>query len=152
MLTGRPLTCSMPLPAAVLTPLMATGAAGVYANLDFHSLRDSTAAAGARGACWGSVLYMHCSAGVYADLDLHSLKDSTALLQGHEVLLSALVPHEFAQMLPDAWLASAHAGHPFWLFCVKEIVERAKACALAFPMGLIACEDCGKALHLHRRR
>ena len=57
---------------------------------------------------------------MYADLDFHSLKDSTELLQGQEVLLGALVPHEFAQMLPNAWLASAHAGHPFWLFCIKE--------------------------------
>ena len=70
-------------------------------------------------------------AGVYADLDFHSLKDSTGLLQGHEVLLGALVPREHAQMLPNAWLASAHARHPFWLFCVKEIIERVTACALA---------------------
>ena len=72
-------------------------------------------------------ILVHCSAGLYADLDFHSLKDSTELLQGQEVLLGALVPHEHAQMLPNAWLASAHAGHPFWLFCVAEIIERARA-------------------------
>ncbi|CAK0786610.1 hypothetical protein CVIRNUC_009824 [Coccomyxa viridis] len=71
--------------------------------------------------------------GLYADLDFHSLKDSTELLQGQEVLLGALVPHEHAQMLPNAWLASAHAGHPFWLFCVAEIIERARANALHPP-------------------
>ena len=91
---------------------------------------------------------------MYADLDFDSLKDSTKLLQGQEVLLGALVPHEHAQMLPNAWLASAHAGHPFWLFCVKEIVERATACA---PTLLLngprltpdASESCSNALHPH---
>ena len=83
---------------------------------------------------------------MYADLDFHSLKDSTQLLQGQEVLLGALVPHEFAQMLPNAWLASAHAGHPFWLFCIKEIIERATACAPASLLGPDAHESRSNAL------
>lgn len=58
-------------------------------------------------------------------MDFHSLKDVTDLFAGHQVLLAALVEYEFNQMIPNAWMASAQRRHPFWMFCIKKIVERA---------------------------
>ena len=32
-----------------------------------------------------------------------------------------------AQAIPNAWLASAK-GHPFWMFCVQQVIKNAGAC------------------------
>jgi hypothetical protein len=38
------------------------------------------------------------------------------------------MPGGLAQAIPNAWLASAK-GHPFWLYCVQQVIKRAGACA-----------------------
>ena len=54
------------------------------------------------------------------------------------------------QAIPNAWLAGAK-GHPFWMFCVQQVIKRAGACAAtntdrqalqaASPRRYVACSQ-----------
>lgn len=69
-----------------------------------------------------------CCAGVYADLDFESLRGLDDVLQGRAVVLAQMTEEDWEQQIPNAWLAS-EKGHPFWLFCMQQVIKRAGSCA-----------------------
>ncbi len=71
---------------------------------------------------------MHDSAGVYADLDFESLRNLEDVLAGQQVVLAEMTDEDWDQAIPNAWLAS-EKGHPFWLFCIQQIIKAAGSCA-----------------------
>lgn len=42
------------------------------------------------------------------------------------------------QAIPNAWLAGAK-GHPFWMFCVQQVIKRAGACAATNTDRQVPC-------------
>ena len=68
-------------------------------------------------------------AGVYADLDFESLRPLDDLLAEPELALGAITHDgDWDQNFPNAWLASVK-GHPFWMFCIQQIIKAAGACS-----------------------
>eukprot|EP00884_Botryococcus_braunii_P009066 jgi/Botrbrau1/18160/Bobra.53_1s0030.1 len=72
------------------------------------------------------ILYMHHEGGVYADLDFESLRQLDDLLVGHKAVIAAMVDEDWDQAIPNAWMAGVK-GHPFWLFCLHQIIKMAGA-------------------------
>ncbi|CAL5222187.1 g4515 [Coccomyxa viridis] len=73
-------------------------------------------------------LYMYHIGGVYADLDFESLRNLEDVLAGQQVVLAEMTDEDWDQAIPNAWLAS-EKGHPFWLFCIQQIIKAAGSCA-----------------------
>ena len=67
-------------------------------------------------------------AGVYADLDFESLRNLEDVLAGQQVVLAEMTDEDWDQKIPNAWLAS-EKGHPFWLFCIQQIIKASGSCA-----------------------
>ena len=59
-------------------------------------------------------------------MDFHSLQPLDDLLVGKKVVLARMrdVIESWDEAVPNAWMAS-EPGHPFWLFCVGQIITRA---------------------------
>lgn len=73
-------------------------------------------------------LYMHHLGGVYADLDFESIRNLDDVLSGRQVVLALMTDEDWDQKVPNAWLASTK-GHPFWMFCMQQIIKAAGSCA-----------------------
>lgn len=71
---------------------------------------------------------MFNGAGVYADLDFESIRSLEDVLAGRQVVLAEMTEEEWDQKIPNAWLASTK-GHPFWLYCIQQIIKAAGSCA-----------------------
>ncbi|PVG04370.1 hypothetical protein CPB86DRAFT_214062 [Serendipita vermifera] len=100
-------------------------------------------------------MYMHAFGGVYADLDLIPLQPLTKHIPmladaTHTPMKLAFVGHmsddNFEHSIPNAFMASASAGHPFWLKPLEFIQEhlsspayRAHPEALTGPVALRTC-------------
>ncbi len=65
---------------------------------------------------------------MYADLDFESLRNLEDVLAGQQVVLAEMTDEDWDQAIPNAWLAS-EKGHPFWLFCIQQIIKAAGSCA-----------------------
>lgn len=73
----------------------------------------------------------HCVhvAGLYADLDFEVLKPFDKLITKESLVLAAMTDDlSFNHRIPNAWMASA-PKHPFWNFCIQQIVAAATPCA-----------------------
>ena len=49
-------------------------------------------------------------------------------MAGQQVVLAEMTDEDWDQAIPNAWLAS-EKGHPFWLFCIQQIIKAAGSCA-----------------------
>lgn len=65
---------------------------------------------------------------MYADLDFESIRSLDDVLAGRQVVLAEMTDEEWDQKVPNAWLASIK-GHPFWLYCIQQIIKAAGSCA-----------------------
>lgn len=65
---------------------------------------------------------------MYADLDFESIRNLDDVLSGQQVVLALMTDEEWDQKVPNAWLASSK-GHPFWMFCMQQIIKAAGSCA-----------------------
>ncbi len=76
---------------------------------------------------WSEGRAVH-GAGVYADLDFESLRNLEDVLAGQQVVLAEMTEEDWDQAIPNAWLAS-EKGHPFWLFCIQQIIKASGSCS-----------------------
>jgi hypothetical protein len=69
---------------------------------------------------------MYHFGGVYSDLDSEALQPMDTLLTSSGAFVASMGNRwqQFDHDIPNAFLASSHAGHPFWLLCLSMIMDR----------------------------
>lgn len=93
-------------------------------------------------------LYLHAFGGVYVDLDMESLKPLDDLMGDHDIILAYLSSDlKFTHNIPNSWFAGK-PGHPFWLFCITEVLQADPAATPEDATGPIALR---RAVHRYMR-
>ena len=84
-------------------------------------------------------------------MDFESLRNLEDVLAGQQVVLAEMTDEDWDQKIPNAWLAS-EKGHPFWLFCIQQIIKAAGSCAATNTdrWFIIPSKLSGAAQHLQR--
>jgi mannosyltransferase OCH1-like enzyme len=107
-------------------------------------------------------MYMHLFGGIYADLDLVPLSP----VHQHLPILSARSPppihfayvghmsgNDFEHSIPNAFMASIPAGHPFWLKPLHFIQENLNSKTHNYPEALtgpVALKSCVNTWEVER--